>query len=249
MFALKGASPMDRTVSYYDLIEAFAKEGCPVCRLGLAAVHRYLEAVNYESAGDPGIRGQLRASLGFCNVHAHQWLGLAHVLGTAAIYVDVLTQLAADLQALSFHSHTLLAGVAALFDPRADRGSDPGLLVPTGQCPACQNWATTEEMVIRTLLSTLLEPAFREAYAGSAGMCLPHLRHALTEAGDEATFAMLRDAAAAQEQRLLTQLREIIRRSDYRFVDEPVGAERGAAERAVYHVVGAPGIPRSGIPR
>jgi len=234
---------MDRTVSYYDLLEALGQEGCPVCRLGLDAVDRYVEAIDYESVGDPDLGERLRASLGFCNVHAHQWLRQAHVLGTATIYVGVLSRLLAELRALPFQPSTFLAGVAAFLGPHARQSSEGGRLVPSGRCPACQVLAETEEMLIRTLLATLPEPAFRDAYAGSAGLCLPHLRAALGQAGSEATFAILREVAVAQEERLLAELREVIRKHDYRFRHEPAGTERGAGERAVHHVVGAAGIP------
>ncbi len=234
---------MDRTTGYYDLIDAFAEEGCPVCRLGLAAVDRSIRAIDYESVGDPGIREHLRASLGFCNVHAHQWLSQAHVLGTASIYVDVLMRLTAELRALPFRPHPMLADVAALLGPRARQSGDRRPLVPTRECLVCRVLADTEAILVRTLLATLPEPAFQDAYSDSSGLCLPHLRRAVGQAGDEVTFAMLRDATLVREERLLAELREIIRKHDYRFASEPAGAERGAAGRAVHHIAGAPGIP------
>lgn len=234
---------MDRTRTYYDLLEALTEQGCPVCRICLAAVHRYIGAINYESVGDPGIREHLRASLGFCNVHAHQWLAQAHILGTAQIYADVLTQTLSELRALPFRSQTFMAGVSALLGSQTIEGSDRGALAPRGQCPVCRVLAETEEMVIRTLLATIAETASREAYAGSTGLCLPHLRQALAQTTGEVAFAALRDVAVAQEERLLAQLREVTRKSDYRFMNEPAGAERGAAARAVQHVTGVPGIP------
>jgi hypothetical protein len=144
---------------------------------------------------------------------------------------------------LTFHPQTFLTDVAARLAPHCSQESDGGRFAPSGRCPACQVLAESEEMLVQTLLATLPQPAFREAYMASAGVCLPHLRQALGQVEDEPTFTVLRDVAIAGEERLLAQLRDIIRKHDYRFRGEPVGAERGAAERAVHHVIGAPGIP------
>jgi hypothetical protein len=193
--------------------------------------------------GDPGIRSQLRSSYGFCTIHAYQWLKQTNVLATATIYVDVLTRLLEDLRAVPFHPASRLADVASFLGTRSAQGRDSGALAARGRCPVCRVVAETEAMLVQALLTALPEPAFLETYRSSPGMCFLHLRRALTQASDEATFATLRDVAIAHEEGLLVQLREIIRRSDYRFMDEPVGEERGAAKRAVHHVAGASGMP------
>ena len=65
---------MDRSKTHYDLRDAFAGDGCPICALTEAAVDRYFATLNYEAAGDRGVRAHLRLTLGFCRPHAHQWL-------------------------------------------------------------------------------------------------------------------------------------------------------------------------------
>ena len=236
------------TQGYYDLRDAFRQEGCPVCRLTLAGVARYVGAINYESAADPGVQERLRASRGFCNPHAHQWLGAAHVLGTAQLYADLLARLAEELRALPFRRRGRLASAASRLTPRAEpaAGGDGGCAVvaPTACCPLCLVREEAEDATVATLLEGLAEPAFAAAYAASAGLCLPHLCLALGRAPDAGVFDTLREAAIAGEERLLGQLREVIRKHDYRFRGEPTGEETGAGERAVHHVVGAPGIGR-----
>src|SRR3972149_2812113 len=56
--------------SYFDVIDACARPGCPFCRLSEETVNRYLGAILYENVNDPGTRDQLRSSLGYCNEHA-----------------------------------------------------------------------------------------------------------------------------------------------------------------------------------
>jgi hypothetical protein len=231
---------MGRPLSHYDLLEAFTEDGCAICRLGLAAVHRSIEAVNYESVGDPGIRAHLRASMGFCNVHAYQWLKQAFVLGTAQIYVDVLTRVGADLRTVKLARESLFTSVTS----RLGQDDGRGVVEPDRVCPVCQVLADTEQMLVRVLVGALPEAAFSGAYAASGGLCLPHLRQALRPGIEPAVAALLRDVAIAREQVLLAELQAIIRHFDYRFRDEPVGPEHGAVERAVRHVTGAPGIVR-----
>ena len=54
----------------YNLYEAFAKPGCPVCRLAVDSVHHYLDSVIYEYVTKPHTHEGLRAARGFCQQHA-----------------------------------------------------------------------------------------------------------------------------------------------------------------------------------
>lgn len=230
----------DRNQTHHNLLDAFGEEGCPVCRLAAAAVTRYFGVLNYEAAGDPGVRLKLRDSHGFCARHAHQLVEETHVLATATIYAEILPDLITRLRALPFRKPGLGAAVARL-NPRADRfrrDDTMPTLVPSDPCPACRVLADTEAMVIATLLDSLPEASFRETFTKSDGLCLPHLRRALAQAPTETAFRTLRDTALAQEERLLAQLQEIIRKHDYRFREELSGEERGAGDRAIRHVSG-----------
>ncbi len=230
---------MDRSKTHYDLRDAFAGDGCPICALTQAAIDRYFATLNYEAAGDRGVRAHLRQTLGFCRPHAHQWLAAAHVLATAVIYAEVLDQTRNDLRALSFRrSGPRLPSIL-----RSRGGGEPGDVASmppraTAPCPACVVHADSEKMLLGTLLSGITDPAFRDTFARSPGLCLPHLRPALAQAPDEATFIALRDAALAQEETLLAHLLEVIRKHDYRFTEELAGEERGAGSRAIRHVSG-----------
>jgi hypothetical protein len=60
--------------SYFDVLDACAKPGCPLCRLSEQVINRYLDAILYESVNDPGIREQFHRSLGYCSEAAVQSL-------------------------------------------------------------------------------------------------------------------------------------------------------------------------------
>ncbi len=233
---------LDRSKTHYDLRDAFAGDGCAICALTQVSVDRYFAALNYEAAGDRGVRAHLRQTLGFCQPHAHQWLGAAHVLATAVIYAEVLDQARNDLRSLSYRRFG--SRIPSILRSRGSAESDAATNIPpraSAPCPACVVHADSEKMLLGTLLSGFTEPAFRDAFAHSPGLCLPHLRPALAQAPDEATFTALRDAVLTHEEALLAHLQEVIRKHDYRFTEELAGEERGAGSRAIRHVVGDAG--------
>jgi hypothetical protein len=236
---------MAKTNTYYDLLDAFGQPECPVCRLTIRAVDHYIDSVNYEYVNDPGFRAEVQPAWGFCNVHAQRWLKQAHPLGTAIIYDNVLDQISDELRKLQpNHRNGFLSGVASLLAPHDGGEADPSCadLRPDGECPVCRARAEEERTAIAGLVDGLSDRTFLEAYEGSAGLCVPHLRLALCATTDEATFVVLRDQALAQHEQLRGQLHEIVRKHDYRFRDEPSGEERGSVQRAVLHVAGVPGI-------
>src|SRR6187455_2433093 len=84
----------------YELRDALAQPGCPICFLALRSVGRYLESLAYDRVNDVAVRAALHTARGFCNPHAYRWLREArNVLGTALIYRDVIRAAAAALPA------------------------------------------------------------------------------------------------------------------------------------------------------
>ncbi|HUS16683.1 MAG TPA: DUF6062 family protein, partial [Chloroflexia bacterium] len=86
-----GDAALDRTA--YELLGLFEQPGCPVCAFTAQAVLRYLETISYEAVTDPDVRLELRESLGYCGIHAQQWLDRGNALGTALIYKDLCDRL------------------------------------------------------------------------------------------------------------------------------------------------------------
>jgi hypothetical protein len=237
---------MGRTSIHFDLLDAFKQEGCPACRLALKSVSMYLDIMSYELVSDPGMREQIRAAHGFCNEHAYQWLQQRDALGTSIFYVEVLAELTSKLEGLRFHKHDLLSGVASLLNTgngRTGEGRDgPDALEPDADCPVCRVLRKTESMAVETLVETLHEVGFKESYAASPGLCVPHLQRALRCAPDEESFKALIETALAGHGTLTRQLQEIIRKHDYRFSKEAPGDERGATVRTIRHVAGERGV-------
>jgi len=83
--------PGSRHSGYYEVLEALAEGGCPVCGLAERSVRQRLASLSYEQVNDPAVRDELRAAQGFCRRHAWQFLELGGtVLGAAIIYADIL---------------------------------------------------------------------------------------------------------------------------------------------------------------
>lgn len=226
---------MAPTQMTYDLRDAFAEPGCPVCRLTLTAITRYIATVDYELANDPEYREKILPAWGFCSTHAHQWLREGHLLGVALVYGHVLHDVRPVID----------DGGGARGGPwRARRSQRDRRLRPTDGCRICAHRDEVERAIVATLGDGLKrgDGDFQTAFADSDGLCLSHLRLALGMLGDAAVTAQIRARTLAHQDRLAAHLREIVRKHDYRFQEEPSGEEKGAAVRAVEHVVGLPGI-------
>lgn len=227
----------------FNLQDAFAEEGCPVCRIVLQNVQRLIESTNYDALGDPGIRAELTGATGYCTLHAQQWLDTAFVLGTATLYRDVIMRTLRELRGLSGRQSLGGRLTSALSGLRGSvQIADVG--TPRRPCPACALRQESEAALIRTLVERLADDTTRAAYEASEGLCIPHLRRALGISEGTVAFACLRDRAIRTEETLLAHLNEIVRKHDYRNRQEPSGEEKGAAVRSVIHVAGAAGIDR-----
>jgi hypothetical protein len=220
------AAPRDSTA--FEVREALAQPGCPVCRLAVRSVGRWLASVAYDQVNDIDLRTELRAARGFCNAHAHRWLTEVHsVLGTAIVYADLLNASLRELDADNGQRGGLWRAILGT------QTSDPA------NCPACRAQTEAEDRFLSALLATsAADPA---ALDGSEGVCLKHIRAALRRGGPGAERLLQQTRSAIE--RLLADLAEVIRKEDYRFRDEPrTDAERTAPSRAVARAAGAEGL-------
>jgi hypothetical protein len=106
-------------------------------------------------------------------------------------------------------------------------------------CPACEVAAAAEKRYLETLLEHMDAGGLREDYEASGGLCLPHLRTALKQStGTVRRFLLASESGKLG--RLCGELREIIRKNDYRFREEPWGSEKDAWIRATRKLAGEP---------
>lgn len=232
--------------SYFELIEACAQPGCPMCRLMADIDGRYLTSIMHETVTDPDIRLKLRRSMGFC--HKHTWglldAGAGARLGIAIIYHDFLEQVNKKLADATFQpsgGFSLRRAKESLNRNHPATATEALVrqLEPQDPCPACLHHEELE--VISTV--TLIEMIGKEdermlaALKSSAGLCLPHLRRALELTRDETTFKLLVSLTTETIIQLQTELAEFRRKNDHRFLDESLTPQESDSWRRALNIV------------
>lgn len=231
-------------LGYFDIIAACAQPGCPVCQLGNKVVRGYLDMILYESVADPDIRDQLRASLGYCKQHA--WLlpkiGKGNFLGVAIIYQDLLGIVNKTLPQV--RQSRLRKGFARLGQRFFIRKKSPQpheyRVLPEQNCPACALRDETEANVLKIMIKALVkkDEEMQNALKKSDGLCLPHVRQALTVTQNTTATNILIALTEEKIAEIQEYLKEFIRKHDYRFQHEQIGREKESWKQAITFIVG-----------
>ncbi len=251
------AQPGKHTV-YYELLDACAKGGCPACTLTLAAVTRYLESITYEHVNDPEFRDAVVASRGYCNSHSWRLRELRVALGVALIYRDVVRDAAEEIARRAGSG----GGRPDVFGSTSGQGQGRGVRdrlaafagvrpgdvhgVPLGDphraCPACKERDISERLYLGALLDNAGDERVAQGFRDAGGLCLVHLDRLVATARDAAALDKLLTLQRECLLRLDAELGEFIRKNDYRFQHEGMGAEANSWVRALETVAGKPGI-------
>ncbi len=222
-----------------DLEEAMAAGGCPFCRLAERAVRRYLASLLRERVLDIAERQRLRDARGLCNLHAWQLQEGGGALGIAIVYRDVLNTLAKALEQGADVQDGLwrrLAGGPG--SPRRAAATLRERQQPAGPCPACRERDEVERLAVGAMLDYLHGAEFAARFRASDGLCLAHFLATLERAAEAGPLRELVAVQLRVERGLVAELDEFIRKHDYRFSGEKIGAEGDAWMRAIAHVAG-----------
>jgi predicted hydrocarbon binding protein len=226
----------------HDFIEACGESGCPACRLEQAYVKRYLDNLFYESVNDIDLRKTLRGNLGFCAEHG--WLAATqkrpYRLGLAIIYKDVLINVMRQLKKEAGSTNPEWEKSSAVVPSRRVTWVDRIIrsITPRGRCPACHQQAAIHKSIAETVGEKVVSQQMLTAIRSSAGLCMPHLRGVLKASRDSHFCEALVGIQLEKYAVIHQDLEEIIRKSDYRFVDEGLGKEADAWLRALGIVAG-----------
>lgn len=222
-----------RHTPYFEVRDALGEGGCAICTLVSRSLTRYIGGLLYESVNSPPTRQRLRDSLGLCAIHNELVREARSASGAAIIQRDLLKTLAARLA--NSEQSASSGWLEDLFrPPKANRGD---ALAPEQPCPACVVAEERERDYMDVLLASLEDGEMLAALRASAGLCAPHLRTAMSRArGDQ--MERLKAEQLVIWQRLIAELDEFIRKLDYRFTHEGMGAEGDAWDRALDLVAG-----------
>jgi hypothetical protein len=218
-----------------DPLQACAQPGCPVCRISLESVQRYLGTTLTEYTNDRGVRAEIRRARGFCSEHAWRAAdGRGNALAVAIVQKDVIdTALDALRQPHEGWARRVIRSFRSVLGRRA--------VVPV-PCPACEHGREAEGIVLQALLRQLAEPGAIETLARSSGLCLVHLTRALEQADDDRTTQQLVAIARQTLAPLRDELAEFIRKNEHHAMNEEYGSERDSWLRATDLVSGVRGV-------
>jgi hypothetical protein len=223
----------------YDVIEACADPGCPLCRVSLRWGGRFMAAILYEEVTDPHTRGRLEQSFGFCRDHAWQAADVGGtLLGMSIIYRGLLGQIDKALAQATPGDQKRWWQKLSASSP-AEPGTPPGL-APADPCPACLYLAEMENTALVALTDAL--PGNQRLQDGlsqpNGGLCLPHLSRAFGLARNRDAFAFLQQSTRSRLATLQAEMDEFIRKYDHRFRKEEWGEERDSWQRAIRWIAG-----------
>lgn len=242
----------DKHTAYFDLLDACKKGGCPICTMALDTVDRYLDATIYENVNDGELRRSVVQARGFCNDHSWRLREARAGFGVALLYRDVLSHVneeivrqpadgKLDLFGNGQQHGGLLDRLAALGGGETGQG-ERDIADPHLACPACVERERYELLYLETLIAHVGEDEVARAVRQTGGLCLVHLDQAALATRDTSALARLLDLQHACIDALYGELSEFIRKHDYRFHDEGMGAEGNSWIRATEMVAGKPGI-------
>ncbi len=232
---------------------ACEREGCPVCTVVLEYLDRAIDNWEYEGFTDVAHRYELIHSRGFCPLHSWQLAQRSNGFRLGLIYNEILTDVE---QKLDHDYRTLVANDDANSKRESvlkrwrrkwfhQEDEAPKRVNPRfDQCPFCRNRSNVEQRVVSTLIQQLRSEEMRLLLSQSTGLCLVHLEQARHQAEiEEPTVS--RHILACQltcTRRVLEELRELVRKHDYRFSDESRGEEMTSWRRGAELCAGNPGI-------
>jgi hypothetical protein len=243
-----GTTTQRQQLIYAELIEALQQRGCALCGLAQSKSARYIDTLLTEAIMDVEQRDAWRAVKGLC--HWHAWMAAASPQSSsslAILYDDLL-----------HHEATLLAQLTAA--PSAARwhrlrmGSRMAQHVrrwlhawrQPRTCPACHLWQDHERLCLTVLLDAWPDQELSATFARSDGLCLPHTARLIAHGATHPHLSAILAAQQVHWQTLQGDLREFLRKQDYRYAHESFGREADAWQRVIALFVGTRRKAREG---
>ncbi|NCO35802.1 MAG: hypothetical protein AUJ92_21495 [Armatimonadetes bacterium CG2_30_59_28] len=229
---------MSDMLNLLELRRAYESGGCPLCVFRDHAEQRYLWFFAHEGTNDGARLGKLMPARGFCTRHGNLFAEAVYrehgdTMGVANSYHCVALKLIMDLEAL----HKALSRAASRDDAERTRELIRKHLDTKEPCPACATADQSERYAISCLLEAITQEPddqeWRDRFEKGAALCWRHLLAFLDQCEQHATVEYLVEVQLAKWKSLDAGLQEYLRKCDYRFKDEPKGAEQESWKRAL----------------
>lgn len=241
----------DRSSEAEALRTACQQEGCPICSVILEQITHAMNTWSHEGFTDIEHRQEVMRARGFCPLHTWQLAQRNNAFQLGVVYENILSTLLEDLARYEQGQtqpekmqRNWLTEIKRLFPS----GSPSLLQDPMSlyeQCAFCKIQATTEQRLIERLVGLLqTEEAMLTLLSQSTGLCRVHFTQALQYAQTHtpAQCSMLITCQQTCIQRVLSDLRELIRKHDYHFSQEEHGEEMTSWRRAATLCAGNLGV-------
>jgi len=228
--------------SHYELLEACAQTGCPVCRVGAHSVKRYLKSVFYEYVNDVDTRARLNKRLGVCEEHVQLLLGtrIADTLGASIIYENIVKILLREFPSPSS---------SASPNPKESARRISGFMNTAknnGTCPACRQRDAIITHTLQEMSAALGDEKLQAALQESDGLCFPHLSQLLERLEKPEDAAFLVELTRSKLIARQSEMAEVIRKNDYRSGSEKITREEAIAWKKIMCMVSGVGISPTG---
>jgi Family of unknown function (DUF6062)/HEAT repeats len=216
---------------------AFEREGCPICDILRGWEERSLFSFLYEGMMNPEARQQFLDGGGFCA--RHFW---------AATHLGINFWSVGTLEVANLCA-PLVASAEKGIDEGAGKTSRPGKALvwrrkakaqPASRgaaCMFCGEVKAEEQSLIEILEQLVSDEAFGRRIADQ-GLCLPHFQRAIAEWKRPARREWLVQVARERIAALAHDLKELIRKYEHRYRDEPIGREADIVRRAMEFLIG-----------
>jgi hypothetical protein len=216
-----------------DIVDAFARDGCPLCRSLEQAEVTLMESFVREGRKAREARSSFFDAGGFCRRHAWLFHRLAESKGSGVPIADVYSRL---LQ----HDLELIRELEADISTGARGRRRRARLRRHASCPACEWRKASIDRKVAFMVDALRSRDARARYRASEGPCYPHLVAAVEQAleTDQEVAQFLLSDFRTRLERLAHQLAEFDRKRDHRYANEPRGAEQDSWTEVVRRYVG-----------
>ena len=203
---------IEKHTTYFNFLDALKEHGCPLCRLSDRSVYSYFDAFLFENVTDQEVSTKIRSAGGFCKAHAKKLVEFNDALAISLVYEALIYDLVSGKDGIAFA-----------------KGS---------RCPACSVEQESEERQLKAFGDYFTEKEFEEAYLKSDGFCVAHLKQVLPLIKKKEVLKKVADKERGTLIKLQEELKEFIRKNDYRFSKEAWGAEKDSWRRAVTKLIG-----------
>lgn len=201
-------------IAFFNFLESF-KEGCPFCVLIKKSIDKSMHDFLYERVNDPLVRQKIRKSLSFCNRHSWQLQEKGNSLGQAIIYSDILELILEKIEM-----------------------DKQNIIEKREICIFCREEKEILEHYVNVFWKNFSEPEFIAKYKRSFGFCLPHLFVLIKK---NKNLKLSKELLALEKEKLSelnNDLKEFIRKYDWRFSKEEFGKEKDAWIKAIEKIIG-----------